>query len=235
MHYMDNGSSASQYYFNANSATSSQSYRNPTAPVTMTTTFSSPEYSSYPGGASLSALRSSPSQPIRIDRNTFDHNDTYILPKQHQSVGGFNRTVVQQSYQSSQSSTPQVRASVRTVSNQGQYHSIQPVQTSPQHHHFQFDSRPQAGRPTGVPVLYQTPGAAQFTHRNVDLWTEESSRDRDYHVQVACRVSLALVSLFVPVRLNGCRFDRPPMTRLNNHIQSRPLVTAITYRTTMIN
>ena len=184
MHYMDNGSSASQYYFNANSATTSQSYRNQAAPVTMSTTFSSPEYSSYPGGASLSAARSSPSQPIRIDRNTFDLNDTYILPKQHQSVGGFNRTVVQQSYQTSQSSAPQVRASVRTVSNQDQYHSIQPVQTSPQHHHFQFDPRPQAGRPTGVPVVYQTPGAAQFTHRNVDLWTEEPSRDRDYHVQV---------------------------------------------------
>ena len=223
MHYMDNGSSASQYYFNANSATTSQSYRNQAAPVTMSTTFSSPEYSSYPGGGSLSAARSSPSQPIRIDRNTFDLNDTYILPKQHQSVGGFNRTVVQQSYQTSQSSAPQVRASVRTVSNQDQYHSIQPVQTSPQHHHFQFDPRPQAGRPTGVPVVYQTPGAAQFTHRNVDLWTEELSRDRDYHVQVTRGFgSLSqIVYSLVPDRLNGCRFDRPPMTRLNNHIQCR--------------
>lgn len=97
----------------------------------------------------------------------FNTNDS----RSYQSTAGFNR---HQPY----SPSPQVRASVRVIGSQDQYpltNSPHLVQISPQQHHFQFDSRQQSGRPTGPAVVYQTPGAAQFTHRNVDLWTEGSS------------------------------------------------------------
>jgi hypothetical protein len=170
-HYIDNASSGSQYYFNANNATTtSQSYQNYTSPKTIS------DYSNYPGARS-------PQQQIRVERNTYNQDDLYQLPQQHQSKAGFNKNVSQQYYQPPQSPVHQVRATVRSVGNQEQHHS-QPTQVSPQQHHFQFDSRQQPGHATGPAVVYQTPGAAQFTHHNVDLWTENPSQGRDHLVQV---------------------------------------------------
>lgn len=170
-HYIENASSGSQYYFNSSNATSttSQSYQ----------PYGSSGYSTYP--TSLSGSRS-PNQQIRIE-------NSYQSPQQYQSVAGFNRNVTQQRYQTPQSPTPQVRASVRIVGSQDQYslpNTSQTIQVSPQQHHFQFDNRQRAGQPTGPAVVYQTPGAAQFTHRNVDLWTEGASQgpSQDHYVQV---------------------------------------------------
>lgn len=166
-HYIDHMSS-SPYYFNANNATTSQSNR----------TYSSSGYSSYPtnsGGLAGSYLSS---QSNRYDQSP---------GQQYQSVAGFNRNTTQQRYQTPQSPAPQVRASVRIVGSQDQYslpNNAQPVRISPQQHHFQFDSQQQPGRPTGPAVVYQTPGAAQYTHHNVDLWTEGPSQGQDHHVQV---------------------------------------------------
>jgi len=162
-HYIENASSGSQYYFNANTTTSQP--------------FGSSGYSNYP--SSISGSRS-PNQQIRLD-------NTYQLPQQYQSVAGFNKNVTQQQYRSPQSPAPQVRASVRVVGSQDQYplpSSSHSIQISPQQHHFQFDSRQQPGHPTSLPVVYQTPGAAQFTHHNVDLWTENPSQRQDHYAQV---------------------------------------------------
>jgi hypothetical protein len=159
-YYVDNASSGNQYYFNANTSQSNRTY-------------SSSGYSNYPTNSYSSN---------RID-------NSYQLPQQFQSVAGFNRNTTQQRYQTPRSPAPapQVRATVRVVGSQDQYNlpsSSQPIQISPQQHHFQFDSRQQSGHPTGPAVVYQTPGAAQFTHRNVDLWTEGPSQGQDHHVQV---------------------------------------------------
>lgn len=174
-YYVDNGSSGNQYYFDSGSATtSSQSYRAQPSPV---------HNSSYPTGHLVSTR--SPYQSIRVEQQSaFGLDDPYRLPQQHQSVAGFSRTVTQQYHQPAP--PPQVRARMRSVGNQESY-SSQPLQASPQQHHFQFDSHRQPGHPTGSPVVYQTPGAAQFTHRNVDLWTEDTSRGRDQIVQVGER------------------------------------------------
>lgn len=192
-HYIENASSGSQYYFNANNtSTTSQSYQ----------PYGSSGYSTYP--TSISGSRS-PNQQIRID-------NSYQTPQNYQSVAGFNRNVAQQRYQTPQSPTPQVRASVRIVGSQDQYSlpnssqpiqispqqqpqyslhtSSHPIQVSPQQHHFQFDSHQQPGHATGPAVVYQTPGAAQFTHRNVDLWTEGQSQGPDHHVQVLLKLIL---------------------------------------------
>jgi len=166
-HYIENPSSGSQYYFNTSTTSTSQAYQ----------PYGSSGHSTYPTSFSGS---NSPNQQIRID--------TYQTPQQYQSVAGFNKSVTQQRYQSSQSPPPHLRATVRAISSQDQYNlqrSPQPsIQVSPQHHHFQFDSRQRQGNPTGPAVVYQTPGAAQFTHRNVDLWTEGSSQGQDHYVQV---------------------------------------------------
>lgn len=165
-HYIDNMSS-SPYYFNANNATTSQSNR----------TYSSSGYSSYPTGGGLAGSYLS-SQSNRYENSS---------PQQYQSVAGFNRNTTQQRYQTPQSPAPQVRASVRIVGSQDQYslpNNAQPVRISPQQHHFQFDSRQQPGHATGPAVVYQTPGAAQYTHHNVDLWTEGPSQGQDHYAQV---------------------------------------------------
>jgi hypothetical protein len=211
-HYTENASSGSQYYFNANNtSTTSQSYQ----------PYGSSGYSTYP--TSISGSRS-PNQQIRID-------NSYQTPQNYQSVAGFNRNVTQQRYQTPQSPSPQVRASVRIAGSQDQYSlpnssqpiqispqqqqhqyslhnssqpihvstqqpqyslhtSSHPIQVSPQQHHFQFDSHQQPGHATGPAVVYQTPGAAQFTHRNVDLWTEGQSQGPDHHVQVLLKLIL---------------------------------------------
>ena len=108
-------------------------------------------------------------------------------------MAGFNRqTTTQQRYQTPQSPAPQVRASVRIAGSQDQYqlsNSAQPVRITPQQHHFQFDNRQHPGQPTGPAVVYQTPGAAQYTHRNVDLWTEGPSQGQDHYVQVEQSIS----------------------------------------------
>ena len=158
-YYVENGSSGNPYYFDNNAATShgsNQTFRTYGSPVTFSTNFATPSISS-------------------------SRHDPYGYPPQHQSVAGFSKTTTHQ-YYASPSPPPQARARIRSVGQQEQHHSIQ---AAPQQHHFQFDSRRQPGHPTGVPVVYQTPGAAQFTHRNVDLWTEGSGGgNRDHHVQV---------------------------------------------------
>jgi hypothetical protein len=175
-HYMDNASSGSQYYFNSSNATTSQSQRTYSSP-TQSNFGSTGGYTTHPVNVSGSY---SPNQQIRIE-------NSYHAPQQYQSVAGFNKNVTQQHYQSPQSPTPQVRASVRVVGSQEQYNlsSSQPTQVSPQQHHFQFDSHQQPGRPTGPAVVYQTPGASQYTHHNVDLWTENPSQhSQDHHAHV---------------------------------------------------
>ncbi|CAF0971938.1 unnamed protein product [Rotaria sordida] len=177
-HYIENASSGGQYYFDTSKATTSQSHRNLSSPVGT--------YTVYPIGIS-----SSSNQQIRYD-------DLHNTSQQYQSVGGFNKDVTQHQYQTSQLSTPQIRATARAVNNQDLYRlqrSPQPIQVAPQQHHFQFDTRQQAGHPTGPAVVYQTPGAAQYTHHNVDLWTEGSSQDLDHHAQ---RVSVRSVSTGSP-------------------------------------
>lgn len=164
-HYYDNSSSGSQYYFNTNSATTSQSQQSYNSPPVS-------GYSNYPSHSS--------NQQIRLE-------SSYQTPQSYQSVAGFNRNVSQQQYKTPQSPTPQVRASVRVLGSQDLYqlqNSPQITQISPQQQHFQFDSRQQSGRPTGPAVVYQTPGAAQYTHHNVDLWTESPSQSTDHYVQV---------------------------------------------------
>jgi hypothetical protein len=173
--YIENASSGSQYYFNTNSAATSQSQRTYSSPVT--SNFGSSGYTTYPVNASGSY---SPRQQMGID-------DSYHVPQQYQSVAGFNKSTTQH-YQTPQSPAPQVRASVRVVGSQDQYslpsQSQTTTQISPQQHHFQFDSRQQPGHSSGPAVVYQTPGAAQYTHHNVDLWTESPSHGQDHHVQV---------------------------------------------------
>jgi hypothetical protein len=145
-------------------------------------------YSAYPVSVS-----STSNQQIRLD-------DSYHAPQQYQSVAGFNKTVTQHQYQTPQPSTPQTRATVRAVTNQERYNvqqSPHATLVSPQHHNFQFDNRQQPGHPTGTPVVYQTPGAAQFTHHNVDLWTEGPSQGQDQYAQ-AQRVSVRSVSTGSP-------------------------------------
>jgi len=188
---MDNRDSGNQYYFNSNSAATNQSNR----------TYSSSGYSNYPTSLPSSY---SPNQQIRMD-------NSYQLPQQYQSVGGFNRNTTQQRYQSPQSPAPQVRASVRVVGSQEQYPlptSSQRTQSSPQQQHFQFDARQQPGHPSGPAVVYQTPGAAQFTHRNVDLWTEGSSQGQDHHVQ-AQRVPVRSVPTGSPQQSHSVSPQRP--------------------------
>ncbi|CAF0988713.1 unnamed protein product [Adineta ricciae] len=182
--YFNGTSGANQYYFNSSNTTTSQSNQNYTSSATPS--YGSPTYSSYP-------VSHSSNQQIRL-------NDSYQTPQSYQSTGGFGRSINQQQYQSAQSPPPQVRASVRVLGSQDTYQlqsSPQRTQISPQQHHFQFDSHQQPGRPTGPAVVYQTPGAAQFTHHNVDLWTENASRSPDYYVQ-AQRVSVRPVSTGSP-------------------------------------
>jgi hypothetical protein len=174
-HYMDNASSGNQYYFNTNSATTSQSQRSYNSPTR--STFDSSGYSTYPNNISSSR---SPNQQIRLE-------NSYYAPQSYQSVGGFNRNVTEQQYRSPPLPAPQVRASVRVLGSQDLHQlqsSSQPTHISSQQHHFQFDSRQQPGRSTGPAVVYQTPGAAQYTHHNVDLWTENPSQGSDHYVQV---------------------------------------------------
>lgn len=114
---------------------------------------------------------------------------TPVFSSYQSAGGGFGRGV------SSPLPAPQVRASVRVLGSQDSY----ALQTSPQQHHFQFDSRQQPGRPSGPAVVYQTPGAAQYTHHNVDLWTEGPSRGSDYYVQ-AQRVPVRPASSSSPQR-----------------------------------
>jgi len=180
-YYIENGSSGNQYYFDNNAATShnsSQSYRSYGSPVTFSTNFTTPTSSSS------------------------HHHDSYAYPQQHQSVAGFSKTTTHQ-YHASPSPPPQARARIRSVGQQDHHHYQQQhhsMQVAPQQHHFQFDSRQQAGHPSGPAVVYQTPGAAQFTHRNVDLWTEGSNGgNRDHYVQ-AQRVSVRSVSTGSPTR-----------------------------------
>ncbi|CAF1176500.1 unnamed protein product [Adineta steineri] len=187
-HYIGSTNSGNQYSYNSSNATTTQSYQNYNSNAT--SALGSPGYSSYPINASNS--RSS-NQQIRL-------NDSYHSPQSYQSTGGFDRNTTQY-YQSPQpSSTPQVRASVRVLGSQDAYQlqsSPHITQASPQQHHFQFDSRQQPGRSTGPAVVYQTPGAAQYTHHNVDLWTEGPSQSTDHYVQ-AQRVSVRPVATGSP-------------------------------------
>ncbi len=203
-HYIENGNSGSQYYFDSNSNSTSQD-RAYTAPVTATASVVPSEYSPYAAG--VSGARSQ-HQQMRSEQNAYDENDPYQLPQQqHQSVAGFNKPVSQQQYQSSPSSTPQVRATVRSVNSQEQQYASsaqqpqqQPTQqrqqvyvhydqqsspqSSPQQQQYQYDPRQQSGQQPGGSAYYQAPGSAQYSHHEVDQRTESPSRSRDQHVQV---------------------------------------------------
>ena len=200
-HYIDNMNS-SPYYFNANNAATSQSSRN----------YSSSGYSSYPTGGGLAGSYLS-SQSNRYENSS---------PQHYQSVAGFNRNTTQQRYQTPQSPAPQVRASVRIVGSQDQYSlpsNAQPVRVSPQQHHFQFDSQQQPGRPTGPAVVYQTPGAAQYTHHNVDLWTEGPSQGQDHYAQVQTFIDPLILCSTCSPRPNVFQFVLFLQVHLNNLIQ----------------
>jgi hypothetical protein len=218
-HYIENGSSGNQYYFDANSSSTSQAQRSTedrtyTSPITTITSVGSSEYSPYPAG--VSGARSQ-YQQSRSDRNTYNEDDSYQLPQQHQSVAGFSKTASQQQYQSSPSSVPQVRATVRSVSSQeqqqqqqygssGQYQqqpqqrqqqayvhyeqqgSPQPSQISPKQHQYQYDPRQQSGQSTDVSGYYQTQGSAQHPQHEFDQRTDSPSRSRDQHAQVFVHV-----------------------------------------------
>lgn len=208
-YYVDNPSTGGQYYFNANNTTTSQSNR----------TYNS---SGYPTSSYSSN---------RID-------NSYQLPQQYQSVAGFNRNTTQQHYQTPRSPAPQVRATVRVVGSQEQYqlpNSPQPIQVSPQQHHFQFDSRQQPGHPTGPAVVYQTPGAAQFTHRNVDLWTEGPSQGQDHYVQVCNQFNHRIHISLSLYRHNEYQFDLFLLVLLNNRIQFLLNGIKIIYSNTIVN
>lgn len=189
-YYVDSGSSGSQYYFNQNMSTNSHNYRSQASPVPCSTMFSKSEYSSYPTGH-LTSPRST-YQTIRVEQD-----DPYRLPAQHQSVGGFNKNTTHQYYQTVSAPPPQVRARVRSAGHHDHSSSSNPsMQAEPQHLHIQYDHN-QVGNPSATPVVYQTPGAAQFTHRNVDLWTESQNRGGDHYVQ-AQRVTVRSVSTGSP-------------------------------------
>lgn len=216
-HYIDNMSS-SPYYFNANNATTSQSNR----------TYSSSGYSSYPTGGGLAGSYLS-SQSNRYENSS---------PQQYQSVAGFNRNTTQQRYQTPQSPAPQVRASVRIVGSQDQYslpNNAQPVRISPQQHHFQFDSRQQPGRATGPAVVYQTPGAAQYTHHNVDLWTEGPSQGQDHYAQVKRFIDPFILYFTCSSRPNVFQFVLFLQVHLNNLIQFLLNGLKIIYNNTTVN
>lgn len=191
-HYIENESS-NQYYFDANNA----------SPATVTTSVGSSEYSPYPAG--VSGARSQ-YQQVRSERTTYNDNDSYQLPQQHQSVAGFSKNTSQQQYQSSQSSTPQVKATVRTVNTQDQQYYQQQQQqqqrqpqqqqsysnyeqqNSPQQYQqqqqYQYDSRQQSGQTPQSPSYYQSPNTAQYSQYEANQRTESPSRGRDQHAQV---------------------------------------------------
>jgi hypothetical protein len=205
-HYIENGSSGNQYYFDANSNSTSQTQKSAqdrtyASPISTTTSVGSSEFSPYPTG--VAGVRSQ-HQQIRSERNTYHEDDSYQLPQQHQSVAGFSKTVSQQQYQAAPSSAPQVRATVRSVTSQEQQQqqqqayvnyeqqtSSQPSQISPQQH--QYDTRQQAGQPISPSGYYQAPGPAQYLPHELDQRTESPSRSRDPHAQ-AQQVSVRAVS-----------------------------------------
>jgi hypothetical protein len=144
--HIERGSSGSRYYFDPNCSTTSQSYKNYSSPVTTTRTYGSSDYSTCPVG--IASVRS-PRQQIRLDRNIYDQDDPYQLP--------LNRG----------------KATIRLVNDEGQYRSqgaIQPIQISPQHQNFQFDSRQQPYRSTSP--------------MNADIWTKNTSQGHNHHIQV---------------------------------------------------
>ncbi|CAM4740425.1 unnamed protein product [Rotaria magnacalcarata] len=196
-HYIENASSGNQYYFNTNNATtSSQSYQTYSSPVR--SSYNSSTYSAYP--VSISGASN---QQIHL-------NNSHQVPQNYLSVGGFNKAVTQHHYHTAQSAAPQTRTTARAISNQDRYHlqgSPQIIQVSPQQNHFQYDTQQRAGHPTGPPVVYQTPGAAQFTHHNVDLWTENPSQTHDHHAQ---RVSVRSVSTGSPQQSHSISPQRHP-------------------------
>ncbi|CAM2698645.1 unnamed protein product [Rotaria socialis] len=198
-HYIENASSGNQYYFNTNNATtSSQPYQTYSSPVR--SSYNSSTYSAYP-----ISISGASNQQIHL-------TDSHQVPQNYLSVGGFNKGVTQHHYHTAQSATPQTRTTARAISNQDRYHlqgSPQVIQVSPQQNHFQYDTQQRAGHPTGPPVVYQTPGAAQFTHHNVDLWTENPSQTHDQHVQ-AQRVSVRSVSTGSPQQSHSISPQRHP-------------------------
>lgn len=214
-HYIENGSSGNQYYFDAGSNTTSQTQKSTqdrtyASPVAITTTVGPSEFSTNPP-VGVSGVRPQ-YQQVRSDRSTYNQDDPYQLPQQHQSVAGFNKSVSQQQYQSSPSTAPQVRATVRAVNSQdqqfassaqyqqqqqqpqqrpqqpyGNYEqqsSPQSPQISPQHHQYKHDSRQQAAQPTSASGYYQPPSSPPHPYHELDQRTESPSRGREQHVQV---------------------------------------------------
>ncbi|CAF5021060.1 unnamed protein product, partial [Rotaria sp. Silwood1] len=172
-YYTEHGSSGSQYYFNPNCSTTSQSYPNYSSSLTTARTYGTSDYSTYPVG--ISSVHS-PRQQIRLDRIIYNHDDPYQLP------------------------VNKIQATIRLVNSQDQYHSqrsTKPIQISPQHQHFQFDSRHQPDRSMNPVIVYQTPGATKYTHRNADTWTANPSQGHDHRIK-ALRVSVRSVPTAAP-------------------------------------
>ena len=194
-HYIENGNSGNQYYFDANTSSVSPGQRSGqdrvyTSPGATATPAISTEYSPYPAG--VSGARSQ-QQYVQPDRNTYNEDNSHQIPQQHQSVAGFSKTTPQQPYQSSSSPAPQVRATVRSVTSQEQQQYQQrpqqsyanyDQQTSSQQQQHQYDSRQQSGQNTATSGYYQPPSSAQYPQPEVDQRTESPTRNRDQYGQV---------------------------------------------------
>lgn len=194
-HYIENGNSGNQYYFDANAGSVSPGQRSGqdrvyASPGATVTSVGSTEFSPYPAG--VSAARSQQQQQyVQSDRKTYNEDNSYQVPQQHQSVAGFSKTTSQQPYQSSASPAPQVRATVRSVTSQEQQQqrpqqsfANYDQQTSPQQQQYQYDSRQQSGQNTANSGYYQPPSVAQYPQQEVDQRTESPTRNRDQYGQV---------------------------------------------------
>jgi hypothetical protein len=84
-------------------------------------------------------------------------------------------------------------------------------------------------------VVYQTPGAAQFTHRNVDLWTEGPSQGQDHYVQVCNQFNHRIHISLSLYRHNEYQFDLFLLVLLNNRIQFLLNGIKIIYSNTIVN
>lgn len=192
-HFAENESGGSPYHFDVNSSSTPQAQRSTqdrtyASPVTVTTAASSSEYSPYPAG--VSGVRSPPQQ-FQSDQNTYNQENSYQLPQQHQSVAGFNKSVSQQQYQSSPSSAPQVRATVRSVTSQEQQQQQQQhgssaqYQQQPQQQYVsgaQYQQQPQ--QQYGSSAQYQQPQQQQYGSSAQYQQPQQQPQQRQQQVHV---------------------------------------------------
>lgn len=197
-HYIENGNSGNQYYFDSNASAVSPGQRSGqdrvyASPGATVTSAGSTEYSPYPAGVSGARLQQQ--QYAQSDRTAYNDENSYQLPQQHQSVAGFSKTTSQQQYQSSASPAPQVRATVRSVTSQEQQqHQQRPQQSyanydqqassQQQPQQYQYDSRQQSGQNPTSSGYYQSPNSAQYPQQEVQQRTESPTRNREQYGQV---------------------------------------------------